>query len=232
MKRFLVVATIAGVASLVMNVTAALAHHTSLTARADCVNGVYNVTWTLGPTTDLDKSPKVLESNRSAIPVGTALGASNTFTESVAGSTTSVNATVKTRWSNGVTDTDSFTLLLGGSCKPPQTPVCPPGYTPAGTSQGVLLCTRETTVEKVVEKPVEVIREVPGPERVVEKVVYKDRIVGGTSSVRYITKYRTRIKYRTRVVYKTVVKREKFCPKPPQCEGKCDRKTLRGGQSG
>lgn len=98
----------------------------------------------------------------------------------------------------------------GAPNRPP--PDCPPGYTKdAGSTDIAVLCTRTVTntvtrevpgpervVEKIVyvDRPVEVIKEVPGPERVVTKWktrIKKVRVVKWKTKKIYITKWRTRI---------------------------------------
>jgi uncharacterized repeat protein (TIGR01451 family) len=121
MKKSITTVVLALVGALCLVVPAAFAHNTSLSVAGVCnaQTGKYDVTWTVGPTTNLDTLPKILESNRASIPVGSALGASTTFTESIAGNSTSVSATIKTRWSDNVQDTDTAGTELAGNCLPP-----------------------------------------------------------------------------------------------------------------
>jgi uncharacterized repeat protein (TIGR01451 family) len=100
-------------------VPAAFAHDSGLSVAATCntSTGNYDVTWTVGYTDFRNLSPKIAASNRAAIPVGTALVVPNTpFTESVAGTTTSISATITVTWSDGVTKTYTKALNLAGNC--------------------------------------------------------------------------------------------------------------------
>lgn len=214
----------------------ASAHTSGLTAAAVCntQTGLYTVTWTVGPTTDQNLSPKVFASNRAVIAVGSPLGVSTDFVESIPGSTTTVSATITVRWSDNFKDERSATLTLSGTCSkptPPSNPKCPEGYTPAGTSDGVLLCTKETikTVTNTVTNTVTVwgkptcptgstqtaagdgyvvcqlppVVTPPPPPVTVTKIV-KVKV--------YVNKWHTR--WRTKIV------KVKWCPvpKPPVCK--------------
>lgn len=119
---------------------------------------------------------------------------------------------------------------LSGTCSTitvtPPPPVCPEGYSPNGTSNGVLLCVKtiEVPVEKIVyvdkvvyvdkivyvdrpiEKIVEKIVTVNVPvEKIVEKPVVK---------VVYKTKYKTVIKITYKTKTKVIVKYVTIKPKP------------------
>lgn len=217
------VALVAVVAALAA-APVALGHHSALSVSKTCntQTGQYDLVWTVGPTTDLDKAPKVDASNRAAIPVGTALPSLKTFSESIPGTSTSVSATIKVKWNNGVTDTRTAATELPGNCLPP--PVCPEGWTPAGSSNGVLLCTKETirevpveTIKTVevpgptqtvyVDKVVEVTKDVPGPTVTVTKVQWKTKVVNKVHKV-------TKVVYRTKYVRKIV----RVCPIKPYPE--------------
>ena len=109
MKRrvVLLVAVVAGAAILAPS---AFAHNSGLTVTGSCnpATGKYDLTWTVGPTTDTGLAPFIAVSNRTAIPVNTLLPTTPTdasikdFPESVslaAGS--SASATITVGWSDG-----------------------------------------------------------------------------------------------------------------------------------
>lgn len=148
MKKVALLAALMAVIAVIAAPVAS-AHTTVLTVVATCheETGTYTLVWTL-TSSNLDTSPKVTASDRAAIPVGTDLGATTTFTEVVSGSTTSASAAVEVHWTDGVDHiaTASTGTLAGCSVPtPPPLPVCPPGYSPNGSSNGVLLCTQTIT---------------------------------------------------------------------------------------
>jgi hypothetical protein len=233
MKR--IVLAVGMLAALVFAGTAS-AHTTGFSASAECntQTGKYDLKWTVGPTSDQNLSPKIFASDRSSIPVGSTLGTSTDFTESVPGNTTSVSANITVRWSDNFKQDKTTNLSLDGNCKtpPPPNPKCPEGYTAAGTSDGVLLCTKETI--KTVTNTVTV--NVPGP------TVYVDKIVFGTCpSTTTLAQTPTgpvcltpsptitviqRVPYKVTVVKwhtrnHTKVVRIKWCPVPPVCKTNC-----------
>lgn len=148
MKKVALLAALMAVIAVIAAPVAS-AHTTVLTVVATCheETGTYTLVWTL-TSSNLDTSPKVVASDRAAIPVGAALGATTTFTEVVAGTTVSASAAVGVHWTDGVnrSATASTGPLAGCSVPtPPPLPVCPPGYSPNGSSNGVLLCTQTIT---------------------------------------------------------------------------------------
>lgn len=96
------------------------------------------------------------------------------------GTSTGGTVTVVVKFTNGETQTFTQSVTLDGKCKtpPPPSPKCPEGYTEAGKSEGVLLCTKETvrtetvTVNTTTPGPT-VYVDKPGPTVTVEKVVEK-----------------------------------------------------------
>lgn len=159
MKKFTVLTLAVALVALVA-VTSAFAHTSAMSVTAACntTTGLYDVTWTVGPTTDLTKAPKVFASNRTSIPVGSALGASTDFKESVAGTSTNVSAAITVKWSDNVTGTPTASLALAGSCK--KDVPCPEGFKDGGVTNGVRLCTKETTTTVTVPGPTVTV---PGP---------------------------------------------------------------------
>ena len=146
-------AAMAALTAAVIGITApaAFAHTSGLGVAAVCntQTGMYDVTWTVGPTTNLDLSPAITQSDRVAIPASTKLtSASTNFKESIAGTATSVSAAITVLWTNEESHVYQASTTLDGKCvkpTPPPAPVCPDGYNSAGSSNGVLLCTRTVT---------------------------------------------------------------------------------------
>ncbi len=103
---------------------AAFAHNSGLGGSATCntATGMYDITWTVGPTDYFSYTPKISASNRNAIPVDTALTSQyKSFTESVAGNTTSVNASITVKWTrDNYTRSYSKTITLPGTCTAPK----------------------------------------------------------------------------------------------------------------
>ena len=119
MRMRLAVGVLAALGAAAVLAPAAFAHNSGLSVSATCntSTGKYDLTWTVGPTDVLNLSPVISASNRTAIPVGTALTTANkTFTESVAGTTTSISATITITWTDGFTRTYTRPLTLAGNC--------------------------------------------------------------------------------------------------------------------
>lgn len=180
------------VASLAL-VPSALAWHAdgvTVSASCDTSKGVYNVSASI---TQSQAYPNAsIKTITPASFPGTTSGTQN------------VNVVIK--WSNS-NDTQSWdkTVLLDGKCKtpPPPDPQCPAGYTSAGLSNGVLLCTKETITERTVEVPGPTVTktvEVAGPTQTVyvDKVVTVEKAVPGPTV--------TVIKWKTKVVNHKIVK--------------------------
>lgn len=143
MKKRLVL-FVAVIGAALAFIPSAFAHTLTFVATATCVpaTGSHTVTWTVSAT-NLDKSPKIAESNRpAAIPVGSPLGASTPFVETgLSGS--GASATIKVVWSDGYTKSATATALWTDTCAPPPPPpACPEGYSDGGVSNGVKLCTK------------------------------------------------------------------------------------------
>jgi hypothetical protein len=122
--KALVVVAVAAIAMVFTSI--ASAHSSTLTVSAVCntETGKYDISWTVNPT-NLNLSPKIFASDRSAIPVGAAVPA--VFTESIAGNSNSVSASITVRWSDNFKSYPTASTELAGNCRPPVTPpVTPP----------------------------------------------------------------------------------------------------------
>lgn len=126
------VAAIVAVAALVVPAIAS-AHTSGLVLHGVCntQTGNYDLTWTVTPT-DQSKAPKIFASNRASIPVGATVPAA--FTESIAGTSTFVSATVTVRWNDNVKSSPSAGMEFDGNCKPPVIPPVTPS--PPTSRQG------------------------------------------------------------------------------------------------
>ena len=108
------------VAAAAVLAPAAFAHTSDMSVTAVCntATGQWDLTWKVGPTTNLSDTPKITASNRTAIPVNTFLTTQNTaFTESVAGSTSSVSAAITITWiDDNTVQHESASKTLTGGC--------------------------------------------------------------------------------------------------------------------
>jgi hypothetical protein len=208
MKRIVVLLALFSVSALVF-ASLSNAHTTGFTVSAECnrSTGEYDLRWIVGPTSNLNLSPKINASNNTAIPVGASLDQMTEFKQSISGDSTSASSTITTKWSDNFTQTKTASIELPGDCVKPPNAKCPDGFTSAGMSNGVLLCTKEThttnTVEKIVYQDKIVYVDKP-----VDKIVYRDKVVYKTKTV---VKNHTKTVYKTKIVYR--------CKKPkPQCQ--------------
>jgi hypothetical protein len=203
MRKLLVSVGVAAAVALAA-ATAAFAHVPTLTVAATCQEetGTWSLAWTL-TTTNNDTNPKVIESDNTAIPVGSSPGV---FTQTLGGNTNaSLTTNVKVRWTDNFTATAKATADLSRGCTkptPPPTPTCPAGLTFVSFDGKILVCkktetvtntvTNTVTVQVPVDKIVTVEKLVPVPGPTVVKI----KKVPGPIRWRNHTRVRTVIVYR------------------------------------
>lgn len=174
----------------------AFAHTKAFTLVKDCntETGNYDLKWTVSAS-DQNLNPKISASNRASIAVGSSVGASTVFTESIPGDSTSVSATITVKWSDNFTQNGTAGAELDGKCKPPVEPNCPEGLTKIDYDQEtkVLRCKETVTVTRDVPGPTVTVTgpPVPGPTVYVDKpgpagpTVYI-KVKGPKGPVRYV----------------------------------------------
>ena len=206
MKKFAITFGTVCVSALALAATAFGWHANGVTVTAPCdtVTGTYLVSATIIQNAQY---PATLKSvSPSSFP----------------GTSTGGLVTVVVKFTNNETQTFTQTVTLDGKCKtpPPPSPKCPAGYTEAGKSEGVLLCTKETvrtetvTVNTTTPGPT-VYVDKPGPTVTVEKIV--EKLVPGPTVTKTITKFKTKVitkvKTKIKTVTRTIIKAKK-CPIP------------------
>lgn len=210
--KALVVAAV--VAAFLVVTGSAFAHgkQFSVTKACNAETGNYDLKWTVSADT-LNLSPKISVSNRASIPVGSAVGASTVFMESVPGTTTSVSAQITVRWSDNFVQSGSAATEMDGKCKlPPPPPECPDGLTKIdyNAETGVLRCKETVTVTRDVPGPTVTVT-VPGPPVPGPTVtVYVDKPIPGKTIVKVV-----KVKGKTKYVYRVKKRVVRVCPIKP-----------------
>ncbi len=189
---------------------------TTSSAKCDQATGEFVVSFSVNNTSE----PEVLtvrESSRASVPVGSTVAerATRDFTERFPGtSKETVSLTISSDWpSHSERVTSSTSVTLTGDCVKPV----------VVTPQPVIVYVPVEVVREVVRDVVRTVT-VPGPERIVEKivekpvvvnrVVFKDRVVIKTRT-RVVTRYKNRLKTRTVVKFVVKTKIIKCKAKPP-----------------